>query len=428
MLKFSRKKYLKKIEKAFSLYNLVYLTWTRQVGKTTLGKMFLENKEFIYLSLDVYNLMDIRTTSDFLDYFKIYENINLLDYDWIFFDEVKSFENIWNILKWIIDNYDKKILCSSSGNINIVKSIAKNLTWRYEIIQVYPLDFEEYLEWFNLNLYEQYKKLTPTLNNAFYTKIEKIFEEYLKFGALPKVLSLWYGQQETKVKILENIVNSIKMYDLNIVLKEKEKWKLEEVLQLLAEKNTTVIKFDKLVQELWIKRQQIQNIVEAINQVWLILFLKPFFTKKKYELSKANKAYFVDTWIYQTILKDYTLLWEKKWKIIENIAFVQLISNIENYDIYFWRNKNQYEIDFVLKNKLTNKLIPIEVKSDNKDNIPKIFKSFAEKYSNDVEYFVKVTKTLEWERKENFWWKEFVIKFIPLFKLYKILKNKFYCK
>jgi hypothetical protein len=41
-----------------------------------------------------------------------------------------------------------------------------------------------------LNLYEQYKKLTPTLNNAFYTKIEKIFEEYLKFGALPKVLSL----------------------------------------------------------------------------------------------------------------------------------------------------------------------------------------------------------------------------------------------
>jgi hypothetical protein len=48
-----------------------------------------------------------------------------------------------------------------------------------------------------------------------------------------------------------------------------------------------------------------------------------------------------------------------------------------------------------LKNKLTNKLIPIEVKSDNKDNIPKIFKSFAEKYSNDVEYFVKVTKTLE---------------------------------
>ena len=127
-------------------------------------------------------------------------------------------------------------------------------------------------------------------------------------------------------------------------------------------------------------------------------------------------------------MKDYTLLWEKKWKIIENIAFVQLISNIENYDIYFWRNKNQYEIDFVLKNKLTNKLIPIEVKSDNKDNIPKIFKSFAEKYSNDVEYFVKVTKTLEWERKENFWWKEFVIKFIPLFKLYKILKNKFYCK
>jgi predicted AAA+ superfamily ATPase len=81
-----------------------------------------------------------------------------------FFDEVRSFENIGNILKGFVDNYNKKILCSSSGNINIVSSIAHNLTGRYEIIQVYPLDFEEYLEDLDNDLFFQYKNLTPNLN------------------------------------------------------------------------------------------------------------------------------------------------------------------------------------------------------------------------------------------------------------------------
>jgi predicted AAA+ superfamily ATPase len=74
---------------------------------------------------------------------------------------------------------------------------------------------------------------------------------------------------------------------------------------------------------------------------------------------------------------------------------LQILPNLEKYHIYFWRNKNQYEIDFILKNKLTNKLIPIEVKSSDSDNIPKIFKSFAKKYSTNIDYFVKITQTLE---------------------------------
>ncbi len=417
MIKFTRKKYLEKIKKWFDLYNLVYLTWTRQVGKTTIWKMFLEWKKHIYLSLDIYNFQNVSTTKDFLDYFKIYEWINLLDYDYLFFDEVKSFDNIWNVLKWFVDIYDKKILCSSSWNINIVKSIAKNLTGRYEIIQVYPLDFAEYLEDLDKQLFNQYLQLTSALNETFYQKIEKIFLQYLQFGALPRVLSLWYWKEQEKIRILENIIESIKNYDLSVLLNEKSKWKLEDLLYLFAEKNWSVLKIDKLVQEIWVKRNQLQQIINAINEVGLILFLKPFFTQKKYELSKANKVYFIDTGIYQTFLKDYNLIWEKKWKVIENSVFIQLLSNISNYDIYFWRNKNQYEIDFGLKNKLTGRLIPIESKSDDKDNIPKIFTSFAEKYWEKIEYFIKITKTLETQRIENLWGKKILIKFIPLFKL-----------
>ena len=157
-------------------------------------------------------------------------------------------------------------------------------------------------------------QLTSALNEAFYQKIEKIFLQYLQFGALPKVLSLWYWKEQEKIRILENIIESIKNYDLSVLLNEKSKWKLEDLLYLFAEKNWSVLKIDKLVQEIWVKRNQLQQIINAINEVGLILFLKPFFTQKKYELSKANKVYFIDIGIYQTFLKDYNLIWEKNEK------------------------------------------------------------------------------------------------------------------
>jgi len=42
----------------------------------------------------MYDLKFIEATKDFLDYFKIYENVDILSYDWLFFDEVKSVPNI----------------------------------------------------------------------------------------------------------------------------------------------------------------------------------------------------------------------------------------------------------------------------------------------------------------------------------------------
>ena len=137
---------------------------------------------------------------------------------------------------------------------------------------MYPLDFWEYLKWFDEQLFNQYLQLIPALNKVFYQKVEKIFLQYLQFGALPKVLSLGYWKEIEKIEILKNIIESIKAYDLNILLTQQAKGKLWELLFLFAEKNWTILKIDKLVQDLWIKRNQLQNVVDAVNEVGLILF------------------------------------------------------------------------------------------------------------------------------------------------------------
>jgi hypothetical protein len=56
-------------------------------------------------------------------------------------------------------------------------------------------------------------------------------------------------------------------------------------------------------------------------------------------------------------------------------------------------------------------LIPIEVKSNDKDNIPKIFKSFDLKYWDRIKFFIRTTKSLVKIRDLN--WKK--VYFLPAF-------------
>ena len=80
-------------------------------------------------------------------------------------------------------------------------------------------------------------------------------------------------------------------------------------------------------------------------------------------------------------------------------------------DLYFWQRKNGFEIDFVLYDLLDKKLIPVEVKSGDTDNIPKIFNTFEAAYGEMVNYYVVMNRSIRKTR--NFGEKE--IRFKQLF-------------
>jgi predicted AAA+ superfamily ATPase len=66
---------------------------------------------------------------------------------------------------------------------------------------------------------------------------------------------------------------------------------------------------------------------------------------------------------------------------------------LKNLNLYYRKNISGSEIDFVVQD-LFGSLIPIEVKSNDKDNIPKIFKSFDLKYQDRIKFFIRTTKSL----------------------------------
>jgi len=127
------------------------------------------------------------------------------------------------------------------------------------------------------------------------------------------------------------------------------------------------------------------------------------------------KLYLSDVGILNNILKitlediltDTLSLY--KGIIAENYVANQLICL--NYDLYYWKNDNQSEIDFLIHNK--DGIIPVEVKAgDNTQS--KSLKLFMEKY--DCPYGIRIsTKELGFDSKSK-------IKSIPLYAVFVLKK------
>ncbi len=144
--------------------------------------------------------------------------------------------------------------------------------------------------------------------------------------------------------------------------------------------------------------------MDLLERSYLIKFLPPFRTDKKIEYNKKSKLYLLDFGIVNYFLGRLLQIKQNiTWKDCEMMVFLNLLFKKDfNEQMYYYRKINGTEIDFVIKK--WEKLVPIEAKLENKDNIPKVFVYFLEKYKEKVEYFIKTTKWLSFERELN--WKK----------------------
>ena len=388
-----RKKYFQYIKSVLDTKKSIFFVWGRQVWKTTLMKSYLEenNLKYFYINFDEifsYSIWKFSTTKEFIDYVNFYYKTDILSYDFIVFDEVIKIQNFNVILKSLIDKYkDKTFFCSSSWEYETVNNIIEGLAWRIVKINVYPLDFYEFLEFKGL------KPIKVISENTFNLLLPYL-KEYLTFGAYPEVVL--QNNVNNKKVVLKSIVDSIFQKDILKLVKEEKILDLRKFILLVRNNIWSLFSYEWFANKLWIKLNDLKKFVFALEKIWLLYLVNPFFTDKSIEVSSKHKIYINDWWIYNMVLNDF-LLPDLVWKHIEQFVFSQLQFNIWLFDeLNFYRKLNETEIDFVYKT--SDWIIPIKVKMGNSDNIPKVFGSFCEKYSSQVKYFVKASQYLNKER------------------------------
>lgn len=327
----SRGKYLDKLEEYLNNKDIVFLTGLRRVGKTSILKNFIsmlinekdiEPKHIFYITLDLIALSDM-TISEIIKEYKKIHKIPSSQKLYIFLDEVTSKENYQQELKNIYDLENIKIYASSSS-ASLLKDRNAYLTGRQRVIEVMPLDFEEYLSFFNITI----KKSDAYLKESY-------FEEYMSDGGMPEYVLTG------DISYIQNLIDNIIYKDIIAYHNIKNESIIRDFYKLLMERSGKQLSLNKMANILSIGVDTAKRYLSYFEETYLIYTIEKY-GKLNERIKNPKKIYAGDIG-----LKNVVTGFRDKGAIFENLVFLK-IKHLHPSYLYI----DGIELDFMTENKI----------------------------------------------------------------------------
>jgi len=307
--------------------NILAILGVRRCGKSIFSYLLAKEGRMGYINFDDERLVGLKSE----DLNKILESFYELygDVEYIILDEIQNVKN-WELFANRLRR-TKRIILTGSNSKLLSGELATHLTGRYIDIKLFPFSFKEYLS------LKQFKK-----SEAYTTKekaeIIKSLQDYLEIGGFPEAYK--FGRPIIS-RIYEDIVTKDILLRHNINKKEE----LKRLAKYLITNSSEEFTYSKLANILDVKHvSTISNWVSYLESSFLIFKLERFDFKLKQQFIAPKKAYCIDTGLMNAIGFRFS---ENKGKIIENAVALELQRRA--LEIYYWKDHQQNEVDFVVK-------------------------------------------------------------------------------
>ena len=315
------------IQKKINTGKAIVVVGARQVGKTTLIKKVLEKNDYLFLDADdptTRNLLSNPNTEQL--------RTIIANNKYIFLDEAQRIKGIGLTLKIITDQFkDVQLLVSGSSSFDLGNALNEPLTGRKWEYEMFPISWEEYE------------------TKIGFIKSEQQIENRLLYGFYPEVINNQGQERET----LKNLVNSYLYRDILAFSEIRKPEVLEKLLQALAIQIGSEVNYNELSQIVGINKITVQKYIEILEKGYIIFRLNSFSRNIRNEIKQNRKIYFYDNGIRNMIIGNFNSLnlRQDKGALWENF----LVSERRKQNLYkdtfskmyFWRTKQQQEIDFV---------------------------------------------------------------------------------
>lgn len=411
---FKRKVY-DKLKEWKDTYNGKYaclLEGARRVGKTTIAEEFAKNEYQTYIKIDFSNITD-----ELLDVFK---DINKLDLFFlrlqtetgidlfkrksvIIFDEIQLYPKARQAIKHLVA--DGRYDYIETGSLISIKKNVKDILIPSEEykIQVYPMDYEEFLWATNGNpgIYKKTLESKMSLGDSTNRTLMREFRIYMAVGGMPQAVETYIetnnlsAVDKVKRRIIDLYSDDLKKIDSsgrlgNIYLSIPR--------QLALKRKRFSIKEATQKQKTSKDEERFFDLVDSKIVLPCYNVTQPDIALELTKDFDYFKLYFSDIGLFTTMLFDsgkgiedniYSKLLSDKLEsdlgyLYENVVAQMIVASGRNLYYHTWRDKDKThsnEVDFLITNK--NKIIPIEVKSSSIKN-HKSIDLFVEKYSQIV--------------------------------------------
>lgn len=283
--------------------------------------------------------------------------------------------------------------------MGIRRKFKDSLVGRKVVFEIFSLSFEEFLQFKGqtnlLRVFEQYRlsvllqeeKLPPALPDIYIHSLQNQFEEYCRYGGYPAVVL--EPNLEKKLNLLSEIHSAYVRKDLSSLFTIENVNAFNQLTQLLALGMGNLLNLNTLTTNLGISRPTLENYLTILENTFIIKRLRPFFRRKKRELIKMPKVFFLDLGLRNLMVKQFGELNIRpdRGALVENFTFIHLYRELPVLnELNFWRTKNGTEVDFVLQTNPSTtpeeQLLPIEVKYQGikRATIPSALQSFLATY------------------------------------------------
>ena len=337
----------------------------RQAGKTTLLRTLISNRPelSVWLNCDEPDVRSIlqSPTSSLLS--NLVGNATL-----VVIDEAQRVKNIGLTLKLITDQLTTvQLIATGSSSLELANEINEPLTGRKIEYLLLPFSTEELIE--DHGLLEE----------------RRLLSQRLIYGMYPDVVNNPSKEQ----RILQNLSGSYLYKDVFRFQDIRKPEILETLLEALALQVCSEVSYHELAQTVGVDAATVRRYIDLLEKAFVIFRLRSFSRNLRNELKKSRKIYFYDNGIRNAIINNFQpvdlrpdrgALWEN-FMVSERqkyLYFHELYSNR-----YFWRTKQQQEIDYLEDR--DGQLFAYEFKWNSKSSsISRLSKTFLNAYPNST--------------------------------------------
>ena len=354
MIKRSLEKSIIELSKHFPV---IMLTGPRQVGKTTLLENISKNREYITLDDLEQRRLAKQDPALFLQIHK----------PPLFIDEIQYAPELFSYIKMYVDKNKKNgdFWITGSQKFHLMKNVTETLAGRVAIIDLLGISQAEIQKREEIPFLPDKTWIEQTLKNKH--KNEDITDIYAKIfrGNYPKLIA---DKDMPRDIFYSSYVQTYIERDVKDLMKIGDELKFLTFLKTIAARTGQLINYTDIAKDVDIDVKTAQSWTSVLETSGIIKMLYPYHNNLTKRAIKTPKMYFIDTglcsylcgWDSPTTLMNGSM----SGNILETFVFAEILKSYWNNavqpNIYFYRDTDQKEIDFVIESNGT--LYPIEVK------------------------------------------------------------------
>jgi len=346
-------------------FKVLLLTGQRQVGKTTLLDELVEKKR-PYVTLDNPKLRILAQNDPELF---LAENPPP-----ILIDEVQYAPELFPYIKMYVDthkNHKGAFWLTGSQKFSLMKGINESLAGRIVILDLLGFSYRE-----KIKLPYSGKPFIPEFSSKSGSNINQKNAKIKPLTVLEVYRHIWEGSlpepiANKKIKreaFYESYIQSYIERDVRDFYKIEKPVQFYNFLSAVAARTGNLVNYSNLARDIGIDVKTAQAWMGILERSGLVYLLQPYSPNVTSRIIKTPKVYFLETGLCV-----YLCRWETpetlyagamNGAILETWCFGEILKSYWHNGIepliYFYRDTDQKEIDFIIEKNMT--LYPIEVK------------------------------------------------------------------